>query len=435
MRILGFTETCDLGALYRSLIAEGHEVRIIISEAEARGTMRGLVTQIEDWDAALEWVGHDGLILFESVSEGYGERQDALRLQGYRVIGGSAWGDRLENDRAFGQELLAELGFPAGHVWEFAEVAEGIDFIGKRPARYVIKFSGPDFSSGDNFIGEMTDGADVAAYLSCKSGLLDGGSRYVLMEFIEGIEMGVGAYFNGERFLRPACLDWEHKRFFAGDMGELTGEMGTVATFTGSDVFFEATLLGLEPYFRGRGHIGYVNLNTIVNDAGIWPLEFTCRFGYPGFAVLDPLQETPWGDLFERMLDPGSAAMEIAPGFSTGIVVTTPPFPYSRKQMDEPIGLPILLSPSLTPEDHDHLHYGEVGLAGDQLITSGLYGWTMVVTGTGASINGSIQAAYDRVAKIHVPRGRYRLDIGDRIADEYERLETLGWIGPGAGFS
>ena len=43
-------------------------------------------------------------------------------------------------------------------------------------------------------------------------------------------------------------------------------------------------------------------MNTIVNEQGIWPLEFTCRFGYPGFAILDPLQETPWGELFHAMI-------------------------------------------------------------------------------------------------------------------------------------
>jgi len=427
MRFLGVTETCDLGALYLRLKDEGHEVRVAISEPEARGTLAGLIEQVGNWRDQLDWIGEagaDGVILFESVSEGFGALQDELRAQGYQVIGGSAFGDRLENDRAFAQQLLAEHGFPAGHVHEFQDAAEADAFIADRPRRYVLKFSGPDFASSDNYIGQMPDGRDVQAMLRRRAD--DGAATFILMDFIEGIEMGVGAYFDGERFIRPACLDWEHKRFFAGDMGELTGEMGTVATFDRSAGFFDRTLGLLEPVLRGHGHVGYINLNTIVNEQCIWPLEFTCRFGYPGFAILSPLQRTPWSALFRMMLRHAPPAFETEAGFSVGVLLTTPPFPYTRKQVPEPTGLPVMFDGELSATDKRHFHFGEIGREGGDLVTSGLYGWTMVVTGHGSTINVARQDAYARASRVHIPNARYRLDIGDRLmGGDLARLE--GW--------
>lgn len=431
MRFLGVTETCDLAALYLRLRDEGHDVRIAISEPKARGTLAEMIEQVPDWRGWLPWIreaDQDGVIIFESVSEGFGALQDQLRLEGYQVIGGSAFGDRLENDRAFAQQILAEQGFPAGHVHEFDDAREAEAFIRQYPRRYVLKFSGPDFASGDNYIGQLPDGRDVSAMLRQRQGPVSS-ARFILMDFIQGIEMGVGAYFDGEKFITPACLDWEHKRFFAGDMGELTGEMGTVATFDGSEIFFEQTLGRLEPIFRRHGHVGYVNLNTIVNAQGIWPLEFTCRFGYPGFAVLSPLQRTSWSALFRLMLGKSAGVFETNPGFSTGIVLTTPPFPYTRKQVSEPVGLPVLFDGDLSKEDHANLHYGEIGRSGEDLVTSGLYGWTMVVTGCGATIACACTEAYARAARVHIPNVRYRLDIGKRlIRSEWAQLGAWGYV-------
>ena len=428
MRILGVTETCDLGSLYMRLLEEGHEVKVFVEEEGALGTMAGLVPHTSDWRAELDWVGRDGIILFEAVSEGYGELQDRLRSDGYQVVGGSAFGDRLENDRAYAQDVLAGLGLKTAAVRHFDDPGPGDSFLAANPGRYVLKFSGPDFASSDNYVGRLPDGADVRAMLAARFRARGGEpAPYILMDHVEGVEMGVGAYFDGERFLTPACLDWEHKRFFAGDMGELTGEMGTVATFEGSAGFFELTLARVAPLLREHGHVGYVNLNTIVNADGIWPLEFTCRFGYPGFAVLEPLQDIGWAELLRAMATRSATTFATRPGFSVGIVLTTPPFPYTRKQVDEPVGLPVLFEGTLDRDDRRNLHYGEVGLDGGALVTSGLYGWTMVVTGTGPEIAAARRAAYRRAARVFVPGLRYRLDIGDRlIASDYAAVAGLG---------
>jgi phosphoribosylamine--glycine ligase len=98
--------------------------------------------------------------------------------------------------------------------------------------------------------------------------------------------------------------------------------------------------------------------------------------------------------------------------------------------------LPVLFDPPLDADDDCHIHYGEVGLVDSALATSGLYGWTMVVTGTAPTVAQAREAAYRRVNKVVVPNGRYRLDIGERlIARDYQRVERLGLLdpaGPGA---
>jgi phosphoribosylamine--glycine ligase len=436
VRFLGVGETCDLGDLYLNLMREGHEVRVAVSEVMAQGTLAGLCPKVADWRAHLDWVreaGPEGVILFEAVSEGLGELQDRLRADGFNVIGGSTYGDRLENDRLFAQSVLAELGFPAERVWRFERASEATAFILKQPGRYVLKYDGAHHASSDNYIGQMRDGQDLVALLQAKAMREPWKTdSFILMRFVEGIEMGVGAYFDGSRFLRPACLDWEHKRFFAGDMGELTGEMGTVVTYQRTERFFEMTLAKMESRLRANGHVGYVNLNTIVNTEGVWPLEFTSRFGYPGFAILAPLQDIEWGELFANMVAGGSLKFPTRPGFCVGVVLTTPPFPYTRKQIAEPVGLPVLIDADLDPR---HLHYGEVGLnAEGQLVTSGLYGWTLVVTGEGADIAAAQAEAYRQVRRVMVPNGRYRLDIGDRlIQGDYGRVEAMGLLDPLAG--
>jgi phosphoribosylamine--glycine ligase len=78
-------------------------------------------------------------------------------------------------------------------------------------------------------------------------------------------------------------------------------------------------------------------------------------------------------------------------------------------------------------QDRRHVHFGEMGLRNGQWVTSGLYGWTLVVTGTGKTIAHAQANVYERVKRISIPNGRYRLDIGDKLmGGEFDRLERLG---------
>lgn len=424
MRVLGITETCDLGSMYLRLIGEGHQVKVSISEPLAHGTMAGLVPRVERWQDELDWVRADptGIIIFEAV--GFGELQDRLRSEGFNVIGGSAFGDRLENDRDYALGLLQEQGLNLARLRKFTTAAEGIADLEEHPRRAVFKLCD---SAGDTFVGGLADGSDVAALLRVRPP--KDGSQFILMDYVDGVETGVGAYFNGERFLLPACLDWEHKRFFAANMGELTGEMGTVATFAGSERVFEAALRPLEPLLTDAGHIGWVNLNTIINEDGVWPLEFTCRFGYPGFAVLEPLQGIRWSELFSSLISGEAGSFPALEGYSACIVLTTPPMPLSRKDVDAPVGLPVVVA----DVDPRHLHLGEVGATDNGLVTAGLYGWTAVVTGVGETLEEAQSAAYANAAKVYAPNLRYRLDIGDALINgELELLSKWGWLKSGA---
>jgi phosphoribosylamine--glycine ligase len=435
MRFLGIGDYCELASLYLRLATEGHDVKVFISEPLCQGILAGMVSRVSDWRKELSWIreaGEDGIVLFESVAGNNGMTQDALRADGLQVVGGSAFGDRLENDRAYAQRVLQSLGLACAPVHEFDSAADATDFIRSRPRRYVLKFNGNEFSAADNYVGQLADGRDVQAMLGAmfRQARITRAS-FVLMDHVSGIEMGVGAFFNGEKFLTPACLDWEHKRFFPGDMGELTGEMGTVVTYRRTERFFQRTLAKLAPLLRSHRYCGYINLNTIANEDGIWPIEFTCRFGYPGYSIMEPLQKTPWSVLLKAMASRSAATFRTEGGFSVGIVLTTRPFPYFRTHVPEPVGLPVIFQGPLSNEDRKNIHFGEVGLLDENLVTAGYHGWTMVVTGTGKSIGRARKKAYERASRIIVPNLRFRNDIGcSLMANGYSRLDKLGLIDP-----
>lgn len=433
MRFLGIGETCDLGDVYYRLSQAGHEVRVHIDEPEAHDVYGGMLHRVHDWHSQLGWIrqaGSDGIILFESAIRG--EVQDELRQAGYQVIGGSAYGDRLENERELGQKTLRGLGLKTVQSHRFTNFASAIDFIRQSPARYVFKLNDANSERTRNYIGAMETGTDMVAFLQLQlaqwheNWLPD----FVLMEYLEGIEVGVGAFFNGEEFLRPVLMDFEHKRLFPGELGELTGEMGTVVTYRHGERIFEESLGRMRDLLREHGYCGYMNLNLIANEQGLWPLEFTSRFGYPGSIISQELHDDGWELIFRRLLQRDSLEFATKPGFVTGVVLTVPTFPYPQGYAETGKGTPIFFREDMSAAERAQLHLAEVAMQDGQLVTSGVTGNVGVATGTGSTVEEASRQAYIVAGKVVAPNLRYRNDIGNRVSNGgWETLKKLGYVG------
>ncbi len=420
MRVLALGRRVYLGDLYLSLMREGHDVRVFAADPPAQRAFGGLIEPVADWRTHLPWVGDGGVILFEGV--GQGALQDRLRADGHRVVGGSTLGDRLEQDRAYGQSVLSGAGLPVAWTRGFDHPDAALDWLAANPGAYVLKY---DDGLHPTFVGEHPAGADVAFMLRRQ----DHHGRVMLMERLRGVEVGIGAYFDGTDFLQPACLDFEHKRFFPGELGEMTGEMGTLASYEGAERLFAATLGRVAPLLAGAGHVGYVNLNLIVDERGPFPLEFTCRFGNPGFAVLAAMQTDGWGDLLERMAQGGAGRFTTTPGWAVAIVLTVPPFPATLDGMDPAADPPVFFVREPGTAEQPNYHFVDMRRDGEQLLVHRRSGHAMIVTGTGPDVPAAQAAANARAANVIAPELRWRNDIGERYRlGEGDQLRRLGWL-------
>ena len=234
-----------------------------------------------------------------------GTMAEELRQAGKRVVGGSPYTDRLEEDRAFGQQELKAAGVPIIPQENFTSFDEAIRFVGANPNRYVIKPSG----EAQNikrllFVGEEEDGRDVIQVLEdYKRHLSATVKEFQLQRRIVGVEVAVGAFFNGKEFVTPVCVNFEHKKLFPGDIGPATGEMGTTMFWTGPNRLFNATLKKMESRLAQARFSSYIDINCIVNSNGIYPLEFTSRFGYPAISIQQEGLITPIGEVLQKLAD------------------------------------------------------------------------------------------------------------------------------------
>ncbi|HEX2014380.1 MAG TPA: hypothetical protein VLA68_04050, partial [Nitrososphaera sp.] len=129
-------EALSIDLAYR-VSQENNEVKFNVHSETEKDVGDGFVEKVDSWENLVEWAD---VVVFDDI--GFGKIADKLRGEGKRVIGGSSYTDRLENDREFGQQELAKVGVSVLPSWNFSDFDEAIKFVQSNPERYVIKPSG-----------------------------------------------------------------------------------------------------------------------------------------------------------------------------------------------------------------------------------------------------------------------------------------------------
>src|SRR5262245_62079948 len=88
------------------VVKEGQAAKFWIKDPDEQGIADGFVPKSEDWRARVDWAD---VVIFDDVL-GMGEMAHELRRAGKLVVGGTPYSDRLEDDRAFGQNELKAAG-------------------------------------------------------------------------------------------------------------------------------------------------------------------------------------------------------------------------------------------------------------------------------------------------------------------------------------
>jgi phosphoribosylamine--glycine ligase len=406
------------------VVKEGHDVKYFIESESEREIGDGFVPKVDDWEEHVEWAD---LVVFDDVL-GQGTKAQALRGKGKLVVGGSPYTDKLEDDRAFGQQELKAAGVRIIPQENFTSFDDAAAYVKANPNRYVIKPSGEAQNLKQLlFVGEDEDGKDVLQVLEdYKRAWSERIKEFQLQRRIVGVEVAAGAFFNGSEFVYPINVNFEHKKLFPGDIGPSTGEMGTTMFWSEPNKIFNATLKKMEPKLAAERYVGYIDVNCIVNSNGIYPLEFTARFGYPTISIQQEGMITPIGEFFLKLADGSLKQFKARSGFQIGVRVVVPPFPFKDKETFNSNSKDAVII--FKKPNREGVHIEDVKLANDEWLVTGTSGVVLIVCGLGPTMRQAQREAYNRIENVMIPNMYYRTDIGDRWFEDSDRLHNWGYL-------
>ena len=341
---------------------------------------------------------------------------DQFQKKGLRIFGPTARAAELEGSKAFSKDIMKKYGLPTAEYETFTSHQLAQRYFDKETGPIVVKASGLAAGKGVILCRNSEEGLNAVNTIMKDKSFGEAGEKVVIEEFLEGQEVSVLAFSDGNNFLLMDSAQ-DHKAALDGDKGPNTGGMGAYSPapiFTNllrqqvSDKIIHPLIRAMKS--EGRPYKGILYVGLMLTKNGPKILEFNARFGDPETQPLLVRMESDIVPLFEACIDGTLNQFELhwKPELSICVVMAAKGYPGSYKKGKEISGL----NEAAALPDVMVFHAGTKAEAG-KVLSSG--GRVLGVTATGSDISSASKKAYDAVAKIRWDGIHYRKDIGHRV--------------------
>jgi phosphoribosylamine--glycine ligase len=399
------------------MAANGHEVDVSIAAEQCKEALGGIINRV---DALDEPEAYD-LAVFDVC--GQGKLADEARLK-TPTIGDSSLATRLEEDRIYGLEFMEQCGIKVSPWEQFSNPADAIRYIKRSKKPLVFKPVGEQDDKSTTYVAKSPE--DMLRYFDTlfRSG---GVSEFVLQEVVTGTEVSTQVYLNPQGYY-ALNHTLETKKLMNDNLGPATGCSGSLVWMCREDRVFDQGLKKAVAPLQALGYVGPIDLNTIVNDDGVWGLEWTSRFGYDADALLTRLLPMEFGEFLHKVAS-GEKLPDMSPlhSYCASIRLSCPPYPCEglpRKHYKA--GVPIH---GLTEDmlDKFFLYDARKNEEGT-LETAGICGWIGSPLAVGETPGQAFESAREMLRQVTVPNGQFRTDVLANTSARLTKLRVDGWL-------
>jgi phosphoribosylamine--glycine ligase len=337
---------------------------------------------------------------------------DAFEAAGIPAFGPNKAAAEIEASKIFTKNLLRKYGIPTARYETFDDYGQALAYLRTQRAPIVVKADGLAAGKGVTVARTMEEAEEALRLMMIDRVFGDSGTRVVIEEYLEGQEMSILSFVDGET-VQPMVPAQDHKPVFDGDRGPNTGGMGTYSPLPHIDPSIIETAVGriIRPTAaamvrEGRPFRGVLFAGLMVTKDGPKVIEFNSRMGDPEAQVVLPQLETDLLDIILATMNGSLDRIDIrwSGEAAVCVIMASEGYPGSYPKGRKIEGLEQAEAAGALV-----FHAGTALDEGGNLVTAG--GRVLGVVGRGRDIAEARQKAYEACGMIRFEGAHYRKDI------------------------